>query len=50
VTRSLCGPRTRWCVRTDELFDVEGGDVVDMATRDDGTMVLDVEIDQTLAR
>jgi len=49
VTNCMCGPGVPWCARTDELFGVEGVHVLDVARRDDGAMVLDVETDQVLA-
>jgi hypothetical protein len=49
VTHSTCGSGASWCARTDELFGVDGIHVLDVSTRDDGTVVLDVETDQSLA-
>ena len=45
----MCGPGVPWCARTDELFGVEGVHVLDVTTRQDGKVVLDVETDQVLA-
>ncbi len=41
-------PSPRWCPRADELFGVEGVHVLDVTTRDDGTIMLDVESDADL--
>ena len=41
-------PSSRWCPRADELFGVEGVHVLDVTTRDDGTIVLEVESDADL--
>jgi len=49
MTHCTCGPDALWCARTDELFGVEGVHVLDVTTRDDGTLVLDVETDQVLS-
>jgi transposase len=48
VWHSTCAPGTSWCARADEIFGVEGLHVLEVTTRDDGTLVLDVESDQTL--
>jgi transposase len=45
----MCGPGAPWCARTDELVGVEGVHVLEVTTREDGTVVLDVETDQVLA-
>jgi transposase len=44
----LSSPSSRWCRRADELFGVEGVHVLDVTTRDDGTIMLDVESDADL--
>jgi transposase len=49
MSHCTCGPDALWCARTDELFGVEGVHVLDVTTRDDGTLVLDVETDQVLS-
>ena len=49
MAHCTCGPGVPWCARADELFGVEGVRVLDVSTRDDGTLVLDVETDQVLA-
>lgn len=49
MTNCTCGSGASWCARTDELFGVDGVHVVDVTTRDDGTVVLDVETGQVLA-
>ncbi len=49
MSHCRCGPGASWCARTDELFGVEGIHVLAVASRDDGTVVLDVETDQMLA-
>jgi transposase len=53
LTHSTCAcgplPSSRWCPRADELFGVEGVHVLDVTTRGDGTIVLDVESDVDLA-
>lgn len=49
MTNCTCGSGASWCARTDELFGVDGVHVVDVNTRDDGTVVLDVETGQVLA-
>lgn len=42
-------PSSRWCPRADELFGVAGVHVLDVTSRDDGTIVLDVETGEDLA-
>ena len=49
MAHCTCGSGASWCARTDELFGVEGVHVLDVTTGDDGTLVLDVETDQSLA-
>lgn len=53
LTHSTCAcarsPSSRWCPRADELFGVEGVHVLDVTSRDDNTIVLDVESDTDLA-
>lgn len=41
-------PSPRWCPLADELFGIEGVHVLDVTTRDDGTIMLDVESDADL--
>jgi transposase len=48
VLHSTCAPGTSWCARADEIFGVDGLHVLEVTTRDDGVLVLDVESDQTL--
>lgn len=52
MTHSTCAcgpsPSSRWCPRADELFGVEGVHVLDVTSRDDGTIVLDIESDTDL--
>ena len=45
----MCGSGASWCARTDELFGVEGVHVLDVTTRDDGSLLLDVETNEDLA-
>ena len=44
MTNSTCGPGAHRCARTDQLFGVDGVHVLAVTTRDDGTVVLDVEL------
>lgn len=48
MTHCTCAPATSWCARADEMFGVAGFHVLDVTSRDDGMLVLDVESDQTL--
>ncbi len=48
MTHCTCGPGASWCARTDELFGVEGVHVLAASTREDGTLVLDIETDADL--
>ena len=48
MAHCTCAPAPSWCPRADVMFGVEGMHVLDVANRDDGVLVLDVESDQTL--
>ncbi len=49
MTHCTCGSGASWCARTEELFGVDGVHVLDVTTRDDGSLLLDVETGEELA-